>query len=212
VCFAPPAAPTGFAARRAGASALPARVGMKLSPRYPPSSNRAYTPLTSFVQGRSREASRWAGRGAAPAGLVATRRSGGTGAPSGLTTKPCQELADEAEPKFDPASVEKAGPAAATAAESMCSDAPSRVMRSSSAKRGSASIDAHVARREAPAAIPKGSRSYKIALFGAPSPSGDVGWATSFRCPRERMLFERTRRRAGEAMPPACEGRLTRSR
>src|ERR1044071_9583049 len=34
------------------------------------------------------------GRGAAPAGLVATRHSGGIGAPSGATRSPCQELAD----------------------------------------------------------------------------------------------------------------------
>jgi hypothetical protein len=37
---------------------------------------------------------REAGRGAAPAGLVATRHSGGIGAPPGTTTSPCQELAD----------------------------------------------------------------------------------------------------------------------
>ena len=35
-----------------------------------------------------------AGRGAAPAGFVATKHSGGTGAPSGATTSPCQELAE----------------------------------------------------------------------------------------------------------------------
>ena len=35
-----------------------------------------------------------AGRGAAPAGLVATRHSGGIGAPPGATRSPCQELAD----------------------------------------------------------------------------------------------------------------------
>ncbi len=34
-----------------------------------------------------------AGRGAAPAGFVATKHSGGTGAPPGTTTSPCQELA-----------------------------------------------------------------------------------------------------------------------
>ena len=37
---------------------------------------------------------REAGRGAAPAGLVATRHSGGIGAPPGTTRSPCQELAD----------------------------------------------------------------------------------------------------------------------
>jgi hypothetical protein len=36
-----------------------------------------------------------AGRGAAPAGLVATRHSGGIGAPPGTTRSPCQELADD---------------------------------------------------------------------------------------------------------------------
>ena len=35
-----------------------------------------------------------AGRGVAPAGLVATRHSGGGGAPPGTTRSPCQELAD----------------------------------------------------------------------------------------------------------------------
>jgi len=35
-----------------------------------------------------------AGRGAAPAGLVAIRHSGGGGAPPGTTRSPCQELAD----------------------------------------------------------------------------------------------------------------------
>ena len=34
-----------------------------------------------------------AGRGAAPAGFVATKHSGGTGAPPGTTTSPRQELA-----------------------------------------------------------------------------------------------------------------------
>ena len=39
---------------------------------------------------------REAGWGAAPAGLVAQiGHSGGAGAPPGLTTKPCQELADD---------------------------------------------------------------------------------------------------------------------
>ena len=39
---------------------------------------------------------REAGRGAAPAGLVAQiGHSGGAGAPPGLITKPCQELADD---------------------------------------------------------------------------------------------------------------------
>jgi hypothetical protein len=37
---------------------------------------------------------REAGRGAAPAGFVATKHSGGIGAPPGTNTSPCQELAD----------------------------------------------------------------------------------------------------------------------
>jgi hypothetical protein len=44
---------------------------------------------------------REAGRGAAPAGLVATRHSGGIGAPSGATRSPCQELADGSVGAFD---------------------------------------------------------------------------------------------------------------
>ena len=38
---------------------------------------------------------REAGRGAAPAGFVATKHSGGIGAPPGTTKSPCQELADD---------------------------------------------------------------------------------------------------------------------
>ena len=55
--------------------------------------NLAYHAATSSTEGvimRRREA----GRGAAPAGLVATRHSGGIGAPPGTTRSPCQELAD----------------------------------------------------------------------------------------------------------------------
>jgi hypothetical protein len=37
---------------------------------------------------------REAGRGAAPAGFVATKHSGGSGAPPGATRSPRQELAD----------------------------------------------------------------------------------------------------------------------
>ena len=50
---------------------------------------RSPRPLRGAIMRR-----REAGRGAAPAGLVATRHSGGIGAPSGTTTSPCQELAD----------------------------------------------------------------------------------------------------------------------
>jgi hypothetical protein len=46
-------------------------------------------PLKGALMGRHE-----AGRGAAPAGRVATLHPGGAGAPPGTTTGPCQELAD----------------------------------------------------------------------------------------------------------------------
>ena len=55
---------------------------------------------------------REAGRGAAPAGLVATRHSGGIGAPSGTTRSPCQELAEGSADAFARADRTKAGPVA----------------------------------------------------------------------------------------------------
>ena len=51
-----------------------------------------------------------AGRGAAPAGLVATRHSGGIGAPPGTTRSPCQELADVSRRKSFPTLERKRGP------------------------------------------------------------------------------------------------------
>jgi hypothetical protein len=63
-----------------------------------------------------REACVGAGRGAAPAGLVATRHPGGTGAPPGTTRSPRQELA-----RSEPARCRyrQAGSAAVNAANSM---------------------------------------------------------------------------------------------
>ena len=55
---------------------------------------------------------REAGRGAAPAGLVATRHPGGSGAPSGTTRSPCQELADSLRRNSIRPSTDKAGPGA----------------------------------------------------------------------------------------------------
>src|SRR4051794_31739168 len=57
-----------------------------------------------------------AGRGAAPADLVATRHSGGSGAPSGTTRSPCQELADVSRRKSFPTLELKQGPLAGDAA------------------------------------------------------------------------------------------------
>ena len=51
-----------------------------------------------------------AGRGAAPAGLVATRHSGGIGAPPGTTRSPCQELADVSRRRSFPTLELKRGP------------------------------------------------------------------------------------------------------
>ena len=87
---------------------------------------------------------REAGRGAAPAGLVATRHSGGIGAPSGATRSPCQELADGSVGAIRCATDRtKAGPGAATAV-----------------------IGAPEGAR-----VPQGTSHKDFALFGAPSPS-----------------------------------------
>ena len=59
----------------------------------PHPSNLGYTPLTSSTEGRIMRR-REAGRGAAPAGQLASRHSGGIGAPPGTTMSPCQELAE----------------------------------------------------------------------------------------------------------------------
>ena len=64
---------------------------------------------------------REAGRGAAPAGLVATRHSGGIGAPSGATRSPCQELADGSVGAFACATDRtKAGPGAGNVRKRAC--------------------------------------------------------------------------------------------
>ena len=59
---------------------------------------------------------REAGRGAAPAGLVATRHTGGIGAPPGTTRSPCQELADVSRLKSFPTLELKRGPLPETSA------------------------------------------------------------------------------------------------
>jgi len=62
---------------------------------YPRPANLAYIRIAPSVQGRSREASRWAGRGAAPARTCTQHElPGGAGASSGATRSPRQELAD----------------------------------------------------------------------------------------------------------------------
>ena len=88
---------------------------------------------------------REAGRGAAPAGLVATRHPGGIGAPSGATRSPCQELADGSVGAFDARRTgRKQGPMPENAA-------------AIGAPRG--------------ARVPQGTSHKDFALFGAPSPS-----------------------------------------
>ena len=64
--------------------------GRMLSPRPEPPLSCIHLVLLRAL----REASLEAGRGAVPAGLVATRHPGGAGAPPGTTRSPCQELAD----------------------------------------------------------------------------------------------------------------------
>src|SRR6185312_14139623 len=86
---------------------------------------------------------REAGRGAAPAGLLARRHSGGIGAPSGATRSPCQELADGSVGAIRCVTDRtKAGPDAATAV-----------------------IGAPEGAR-----VPQGTSHKDFALFGAPSP------------------------------------------
>ena len=85
---------------------------------------------------------REAGRGAAPAGLVATRHSGGSGAPSGTTRSPCQELADVSRRKSFPTLELKQGPVP----ENAVIGAPEG------------------------ARVPQGTSHKDFALFGAPSP------------------------------------------
>ena len=62
---------------------------------YPRRWNLAYPALTSsFLRALSRGVAK-AGRCAAPAGRLASRHSGGIGAPPGTTRSPRQELADD---------------------------------------------------------------------------------------------------------------------
>src|SRR6476646_3462814 len=86
---------------------------------------------------------REAGRGAAPAGLVATRHSGGIGAPSGATRSPCQELADGSVGAF---AARRTGRKQGPVPENVVIGAP----------RGARAI--------------LRSRATRFALFGAPSP------------------------------------------
>ena len=103
---------------------------------------------------------REAGRGAAPAGLVATRHSGGIGAPSGATRSPCQELADGSVGAFDARRTgRKQGPMPENVAkEHALAGAVSRIflMRYRFATRGER--------------VPQGTSHKDFALFGAPSP------------------------------------------
>src|SRR4029079_14790627 len=89
---------------------------------------------------------REAGRGAAPAGLVATRHSRGIGAPSGATRSPCQELAD--------------GSVGAIRLRDGPDESRARCRKTLAigAPRG--------------ARVPQGTSHKDFALFGAPSPSG----------------------------------------
>ena len=88
---------------------------------------------------------REAGRGAVPAGLVATRHSGGGGAPPGSTRRPCQELADGSVGAFEARRTDES--------RARCRKRP------------------RLARREAPACAAKVTSHKDFALFGAPSPS-----------------------------------------
>jgi hypothetical protein len=98
---------------------------------------------------------REAGRGAAPAGLVATRHSGGIGAPSGATRSPCQELADGSVGAIRLRDGRtKAGPDAGTAANEHA--LPLRCLSACGAPEG--------------ACVPQGTSHKDFALFGAPSP------------------------------------------
>jgi hypothetical protein len=95
---------------------------------------------------------REAGRGAAPAGFVATKHSGGIGAPPGTNTSPCQELADR--------------PAiAATESEARCRKPPRRNMR----YRPLAYLSACGAPRGA-SVSPRGGMSYQTCAFRRASP------------------------------------------
>ena len=110
--FAPPAVPSDFAFREIGARLPSPRGDMpNLSPPPKPRVNSASPrPLRGAIMRR-----REAGRGAAPASLVATRHSGGIGAPPGATRSSCQELADGSVGAFERDGPTKAGPGAGNA-------------------------------------------------------------------------------------------------
>jgi hypothetical protein len=90
-----------------------------------------------------------AGRGAVPAGLVATRHSGGIGAPPGTTRSPCQELTDAT---------------GGGVRSDLLDESGARCRKTSK-----------LARREAPAVSGNGYGHHRFASFGAPPPRGRVG-------------------------------------
>jgi len=124
---------------------------------------------------------REAGRGAAPAGFVATKHSGGSGAPPGATRSPRQELADvlivalPASGLLGRNGQAKAGPAAGNAANSMRYRPPA-YLSACGAPRG--------------ARVPQGT-SYRFASFGAPIPSA------SRASPGEILRHVRHRKKEG---------------
>src|SRR5581483_7469877 len=116
-----------------------------------------------------------------PAGFVATRHSGGTGAPPGTTTSPCQELADDLISRDPPFEADqsamsnlKRGPVFAKSPRNehalWCAACAMRFMARSAVAHCKERLLAH---RKAPAASPKRRRGTPTwtALFGAPSPS-----------------------------------------
>jgi hypothetical protein len=114
--FRPPASTSGV---ESGSWHVGAKLVPGLSPV--PKSRLSSTHLVQ-LKGVSRGV-REAGRGAAPAGFdTQSKRPGGTGAPPGLTTKPCQELADGP----DLLREAKARPAAVTAANEQALDSAVR--------------------------------------------------------------------------------------
>ena len=178
---------------------------------YPRLPNLLYAaPTSSFLRGvlmRRREA----GRGAVPlrAWLTPVKHSGRRWAPPGSITRPCQELADDRKVHTkrwrSPLSTAgrgernpnrkkdrsgtlaaKAGPAPENAASAHVA-LSLRYMSAYGAPRGAR-------------AIPKRIASYKIALFGAPSPLA-----------RGEITEPRTLKRVAERSPHVCVDGATNS-
>ena len=126
---------------------------------YPRPKNRGYAAPPRPLEGRSREARVGGTRCGAPRGLARwPSHSGGAGVPPGPKMRSCQELAD------DPLAYTKPGP-------HNVDFRPFGKAGHSGRKRGPVvAKSSPLARREAPAVVPKGSRSHRFALFGAPSP------------------------------------------